>query len=282
MARGFSRNSYSQPASLGRTMGSGCRRAAARAMRATKAMRALRLKSVATRATTNSRKTPLRQDTRLPATTLATTLAMSCGRSSGRGSGVGRRAAASYHGLRFPRESLRRMADGVDPSRSDRWLQTGRRQRRFILRRPQTSLAFARFCSVSRVQCSICQPRNWLTLSSSQRSQRSQRWQGFQFCYSALAPWTRRRLLGPLESQSRRFVRGSDRICPSGRLQRLSRQAAVAAVMTAHPQERVCSSLFHLGFRPSTSFQRLEQRIRLVAASTGRIHSLQTISQFCS
>lgn len=103
MARGFSRNSYSQPASLGRAMDAGCRRAAARAMRATKAMRARRLKSAATRATTNSRKTPQRPDTRLPATTLATTLAMASGRSSGRGSGVGRRAAASYHGLRFPR-----------------------------------------------------------------------------------------------------------------------------------------------------------------------------------
>lgn len=255
-------------------MGSGCRRAAARAMRATTAMRALRLKSATTRATTNSRRTLQRQDTRLPATTLATTLAAS-GRSSGRGSGVGRRAAVSYHGgLRFPRtESFRRMADGVDPSRSDHWLQTGRRQRRFILRRPQTSLAFARFCSVSRVQCSVCQPRNWLTLSSSQRSQR---WQGF--CYSALAAGQGADCSVRCESQSRRFVRGSDRICPSG-LQQLSRQAAVAAVMTAHPQERVCSIW---GSGPSTSFQRLEQRIGLVAAaSTGRIHSLQTI-QLCS
>lgn len=107
MTRGFSRNSYSQPALLGWAMDFGCRRAAARVMRATratKAMRALRLKSATTRATTNSKKTPQRQDTRLPATTLATTLAMASGRSSGRGSGAGLGAAVSYHdGLRFPR-----------------------------------------------------------------------------------------------------------------------------------------------------------------------------------
>lgn len=60
------------------------------------------------RAKTNSRKTPQRQDTMLPARTLATTLAMaSCGRSSGRGEGVGLGSAVSYHdGLWFPRAGL--------------------------------------------------------------------------------------------------------------------------------------------------------------------------------
>lgn len=213
MARGFSRNSYSQPASLGWAMDSGCRRAAARAMKATKAMRALRLKSATTRATTNSRKTPLRQDTRLPGTTLATTLAMASGRSSGRGSGVGLGAAVSYHdGLRFPRADSFRNGGRCRSKQKRSTAPDGRRQRRFILRRPQTSLAFAGFCSLSRVQCSVCQPRNWLTLSSSQRSQRSQ----VPGYYSA--PGQGADSSVRCKSQSRRFVRGSDRICPSGRL----------------------------------------------------------------
>lgn len=144
MTRGFSRNSW--PASPDWAMGFGCRRAAARAMRVR------RLRSATTRATTNNRKTPQRQDTMLPGRTLATTLAMSCGRSSGRGSGVGLGSAVSYHdGLWFPRAGLfAQMVDEVDP-RSNQRLQTCRRKRQFILRRPQTSLAFARFCSVSRV-----------------------------------------------------------------------------------------------------------------------------------
>lgn len=195
MARGSSRNSYSssQPASLGWAMGFGCRRAAARAM-------------WAMRERTNSKKTPQRQDTRLPATTLATTLAMaSCGRSSGRGSGVGLGAAVSYHhGLRFPRAAV-----------STGWAvcTNGRRRRSqqkrsmapdgqaqaavYIAQAPNvTRLCQVLFREPRPIQCTVCQPRNWLTLSSSQRSQRSQRSQGSPLQRSRSR--TRRRLLRPL------------------------------------------------------------------------------------